>query len=78
MTAIREYVADRLQPEATRPKRRQTLLKNIRSFFQNQAGIDPNGVLNELIVRGVVLIDEQGQVTYRDGDSWQDEEPIPF
>ena len=76
--AIREYVADRLQPETTRPKRRQTLLKNIRSFFQNQAGIDPNGVLNELIVRGVVLIDEQGQVTYRDGDAWADEEPIPF
>ena len=76
--AIREYVADRLRPETPRPKRRQSLLKNIRSFFQNQAGIDPNGVLNELIVRGVVLIDERGLVTYGDGGFWQDEEPIPF
>jgi len=44
----------------------------------NQAGIDPNGVLNELIVRGVVSIDAQGLVTYRDGEAWANEEPIPF
>jgi hypothetical protein len=76
--AIREYVTDRLRPEIQRPKRRQSLLNSIRSFFQNQVGIDPNGVLNELIVRGVVQIDEQGVVTYRDGDLWRDEEPLPF
>jgi hypothetical protein len=76
--AVRKYVADRLRPEIQRPKRRQSLVNNIRSFFQNQAGIDPNGVLNELIVRGVVLIDERGIVTYHDGDAWADEDPVPF
>jgi len=75
---VRTYIEKRLRPGTPRPKRKESLTKNIRAYFQHQPGVDPNAVLNELISREIVLIDEQGLVTYPQDDSWPGREPLPF
>jgi hypothetical protein len=72
--AVEEYYLERLRTQIHRPKRRKTLLSSIRSFFKGRQGVDGEGVLNGLIQRGLVVLDDQGLVTYPEIEQWNAEE----
>ncbi len=56
------YIANR----RTRPARRFTLINSIRSHFKGTPGVDSDGILQELIRRGVLAVGRGGRIFYRD------------
>ena len=63
--AVAEYCTVYLQPGRSRPVRKVTLSNSIRAFCKNhKKHITPDEILHGLVVRGVVVIDEKGRVTY--------------
>ena len=63
--AVTEYCMVYLQPVRSRPVRKTTLSNSIRAFCKNhKKQITPEEILQGLVARGVVVIDEHGRVTY--------------
>ena len=52
-----------LQPARSRPVRKVTLSNSIRAFCKNKKNITEE-ILHGLVARGVVVIDDNGRVTY--------------
>lgn len=73
--AAEEFYTERLRRQLHRPKRRRTLLKGIRTFFQNREGLDADRVLAALMRRGWVSCDGEGIVTYPEIAQWTQVEP---
>jgi hypothetical protein len=62
---VTEYCTVYLQPARSRPVRKVTLSNSIRAFCKNhKKNIKPEEILRGLVARGVVVIDENGRVTY--------------
>src|SRR2546428_7613897 len=62
---VTEYCTVYLQPARSRPVRKVTLSNSIRAFCKNhKKNITPEEILHGLVVRGVVVIDDNGRVTY--------------
>jgi len=72
-----EFYTERLRTQLHRPKRRRTLLKSIRTFFQNRQGLDADRILAALIRRGWVACDTEGIVTYPELAQWTAAEACP-
>ncbi len=63
--AVTEYCTMYLQPARSRPVRKATLSNSIRAFCKNRKkNITPEEILQGLITRGVVVIDDKSRVTY--------------
>jgi hypothetical protein len=63
--AVTEYCTVYLQPTRSRPVRKVTLSNSIRAFCKNhKKNITPEEILHGLVARGVVVIDDNGRVTY--------------
>src|SRR3989449_11440377 len=63
--AVTEYCTVYLQPARSRPVRKVTLSNSIRAFCKNhKKNIKPEEILRGLVARGVVVIDDNGRVTY--------------
>jgi hypothetical protein len=63
--AVTEYCTVYLQPARSRPVRKVTLSNSIRAFCKNhKKNITPEEILHGLVTRGVVVIDDNGRVTY--------------
>jgi len=63
--AVTEYCTVYLQPARSRPVRKVTLSNSIRAFCKNhKKNITPEEILHGVVVRGVVVIDDNGRVTY--------------
>jgi len=63
--AVTEYCTVYLQPARSRPVRKVTLSNSIRAFCKNhKKHITPEEILQGLVARGVVVIDDNGRVTY--------------
>lgn len=75
--AAEEYYTERLRMQLHRPKRRRTLLKGIRTFFQHREALDADRVLAALIRRGWVACDSEGIVTYPEIAQWSSAEACP-
>jgi hypothetical protein len=68
--AVAEYCTVYLQPGRSRPVRKVTLSNSIRAFCKNhKKHIKPEEILQGLVARGVVVIDEKGRVTYAEAVS---------
>jgi hypothetical protein len=64
---VTEYCTVYLQPARSRPVRKVTLSNSIRAFCKNhKKHITPEEILHGLVTRGVVIIDDNGRVTYPD------------
>jgi PIN domain-containing protein len=62
---VTEYCTVYLQPARSRPVRKVTLSNSIRAFCKNhRKNIKPEDILHGLVARGVVVIDDNGRVTY--------------
>lgn len=62
---VTEYCTVYLQPARSRPVRKVTLSNSIRAFCKNhKKNIKPEEILQGLVARGVVVIDDNGRVTY--------------
>jgi hypothetical protein len=62
---VTEYCTVYLQPARSRPVRKVTLSNSIRAFWKNhKKKITPEDILHGLVARGVVVIDDNGRVTY--------------
>jgi len=62
---VTEYCTVYLQPARSRPVRKITLSNSIRAFCKNhKKNIKPEEILRGLVARGVVVIDDNGRVTY--------------
>ena len=73
--AAEEFYTERLRTQLHRPKRRKTLLKGIRTFFQNREGLDADRVLAALMRRGWVTCDGEGIISYPEIAQWTQAEP---
>lgn len=73
--AAEEFYTERLRTQLHRPKRRKTLLKGIRIFFQNRDGIDADRVLAALMRRGWVTCAGEGIVSYPEIAQWTEPPP---
>jgi PIN domain len=63
--AVTEYCTVYLRPARSRPVRKVTLSNSIRAFCKNhKKNITPEDILHGLVARGVVIIDDNGRVTY--------------
>jgi len=63
--AVTEYCTMYLQPARSRPVRKATLSNSIRAFCKNRKkNITPEDILQGLVTRGVVVIDDKSRVTY--------------
>jgi hypothetical protein len=62
---VTEYCSVYLQPARSRPVRKITLSNSIRAFCKNhKKNIKPEEILQGLVARGVVVIDDNSRVTY--------------
>jgi hypothetical protein len=62
---VTEYCTVYLQPARSRPVRKVTLSNSIRAFCKNhKKNIKPEEILHGLVACGVVVIDDNGRVTY--------------
>jgi hypothetical protein len=62
---VTAYCTVYLQPARSRPVRKVTLSNSIRAFCKNhKKNIKPEEILHGLVARGVVVIDDNGRVTY--------------
>ena len=62
---VTEYCTVYLQPARSRPVRKVTLSNSIRAFCKNhKKNIKPEEILRGLVAQGVVIIDDNGRVTY--------------
>lgn len=61
---VEDYGTKYLQTGKPRPTRKTTLLNSIKSAFKNKKEIKPEEILQGLLKRGFVAIDEKGRVTY--------------
>lgn len=62
--AIEKYTLQHLQAGSSRPRKKATLLNSIKAFFKKRKGIKAEDILQGLVERGILHIDEKGRVTY--------------
>lgn len=86
MDVVEEYCLQALQPDKPRPAKKTTLQNSIKAFFKSRKEIKPQEILQELIKREIINIDDKGRVTYNNAalslqsslDFNRDDEPLPF
>ncbi len=62
--AIEKYTLQHLQTDNSRPRKKATLLNSIKAFFKKRKWIKTEDILQGLVERGILHIDEKGRVTY--------------
>lgn len=62
--SMEKYLSACLRSGKNRPARKATLLNSIKAFCVGHNEVKPESVLRELIKQGIVMIDEQGRISY--------------
>jgi hypothetical protein len=61
---VEDYCRQQLQTVKTRPVKKTTLLNSIKSCFKKHKEVNPDKIMQALLERGIITIDEKGRVTY--------------
>lgn len=69
VNVIEEYSLQVLHSGKPRPAKKTTLINSVKSYFKNRKEIDPEKVLQNLMERGIIAINEKGRVTYSKPDA---------
>jgi hypothetical protein len=62
--AVEKYTLQHLQTGNPRPRKKATLLNSIKAFFKKRKDIKTEDILQGLVERGILHIDEKGRITY--------------
>jgi hypothetical protein len=61
---VEDYYRQELQNGKTRPAKKTTLVNSIKTKFRKRKEVKPEEVVQVLLKRGIIAIDEKGRVTY--------------
>jgi hypothetical protein len=61
---VEDYCRQQLRTAKTRPVKKSTLMNSIKSCFKKHKDVNAEKIMQALLERGIIAIDEKGRVTY--------------